>query len=146
MPLSAARALLDSHHTGLDKVKGRIIEHLAVSRLLGPANRGQGRSPVLCLIGECGRGRRGWVLSNSLALNTKEVPSHRRGGGGGTRGWGRQGLRQARGGGDCATFCCTSARQLPDRAGVTGRVIEHSAVSRLLALQTESRGGHLCRA
>jgi ATP-dependent Lon protease len=54
MPLSAARALLDSQHTGLDKVKERIIEHLAVSRLLGPANMGQGRSPVLCLIGKSG--------------------------------------------------------------------------------------------
>mgnify|MGYP001807850465 CR=1 FL=1 len=52
MPLSAARALLDSQHTGLEKVKERIIEHLAVSRLLGPANMGQGRSPVLCLIGK----------------------------------------------------------------------------------------------
>jgi hypothetical protein len=53
MPLSAARRLLDAQHTGLAKVKERVVEHIAVSRLLGPVGRGQGRAPVLCLIGEC---------------------------------------------------------------------------------------------
>lgn len=63
MPLSAAQALLDAQHYGLTKVKTRIIEHLAVSRLRG----GQGRAPVLCFIGPPGVGK------TSLARSIAEV-------------------------------------------------------------------------
>src|SRR6185436_9626059 len=41
-----ARRILDEDHFGLDKVKKRIVEYLAV-RKLNP----QGRSPILCFVG-----------------------------------------------------------------------------------------------
>jgi ATP-dependent Lon protease len=63
MPLSAAQSLLDAQHYGLAKVKTRIIEHLAVSRLRG----GSGRAPVLCFIGPPGVGK------TSLARSIAEV-------------------------------------------------------------------------
>eukprot|EP00775_Hariotina_reticulata_P001826 gene1826-2160_t len=63
MSLSAAQALLDSQHYGLDKVKKRIIQHLAVSRLRG----GSGKAPVLCFIGPPGVGK------TSLAKSIAEV-------------------------------------------------------------------------
>jgi ATP-dependent Lon protease len=63
MPLSAAQAVLDSQHYGLEKVKKRIIQHLAVSRLRG----GVGKAPVLCFIGPPGVGK------TSLAKSIAEV-------------------------------------------------------------------------
>lgn len=63
MPLCAAQSLLDAQHYGLAKVKTRIIEHLAVSRLRG----GSGRAPVLCFIGPPGVGK------TSLARSIAEV-------------------------------------------------------------------------
>ncbi|WIA37890.1 hypothetical protein OEZ86_014737 [Tetradesmus obliquus] len=63
MPLCAAQSLLDAQHYGLAKVKTRIIEHLAVSRLRGSS----GRAPVLCFIGPPGVGK------TSLARSIAEV-------------------------------------------------------------------------
>eukprot|EP00879_Flechtneria_rotunda_P013664 GHRR01014274.1.p1 GENE.GHRR01014274.1~~GHRR01014274.1.p1 ORF type:complete len:404 (+),score=169.96 GHRR01014274.1:66-1214(+) len=61
MPLIAAQQLLDAQHYGLAKVKTRIIQHLAVSRLRG----GHGRAPVLCFIGPPGVGKTS--LARSIA-------------------------------------------------------------------------------
>ena len=44
--LKSAREILDRDHFGLEKVKERIIEHLAVLKL-----RGDMKSPILCLYG-----------------------------------------------------------------------------------------------
>jgi hypothetical protein len=63
LPLPAARAVLDLHHSGLDKVKGRIIEQLAVMRLKG----GSAKAPILCFIGPPGVGK------TSLAHSIAEV-------------------------------------------------------------------------
>ena len=63
LPLPAARAVLDRHHSGLDKVKGRIIEQLAVMRLKG----GSAKAPILCFIGPPGVGK------TSLARSIAEV-------------------------------------------------------------------------
>lgn len=74
MPLAAAQALLDSQHYGLHKVKTRIIQHLAVSRLRGfgsatnhHSSSSKGQAPVLCLIGPPGVGK------TSLARSIAEV-------------------------------------------------------------------------
>lgn len=63
MALAEARASLDVAHHGLRRVKGRVLEHLAVARLRG----GPGRAPVLCLIGPPGVGK------TSLARSIAEV-------------------------------------------------------------------------
>jgi ATP-dependent Lon protease len=50
--LIAARRILDEDHYGLEKIKGRILEYLAV-RKLAP----QGKAPILCLVGPPGVGK-----------------------------------------------------------------------------------------
>ncbi len=52
LDLQRARRILDRDHHGLEKVKRRLLEHLAV-RKLNP----QGHSPVLCLVGPPGVGK-----------------------------------------------------------------------------------------
>ncbi|MDY6941785.1 MAG: endopeptidase La [Pseudomonadota bacterium] len=50
--IDAARRVLDEDHYGLDKIKRRILEHLAV-RKLNP----EGKSPILCFVGPPGVGK-----------------------------------------------------------------------------------------
>jgi len=50
--LGHAREVLDEDHAGLDKIKDRIIEHLAVMKL-NPA----ARAPILCFVGPPGVGK-----------------------------------------------------------------------------------------
>jgi len=50
--IKEARAILDADHFGLEKIKSRIIEYLAV-RKLAP----QGKSPILCFVGPPGVGK-----------------------------------------------------------------------------------------
>ena len=61
--LAAARKVLDEDHFGLDKIKRRILEYLAV-RKLNP----QGRSPILCFAGPPGVGKTS--LGQSIARAT----------------------------------------------------------------------------
>ncbi|MQT12559.1 endopeptidase La [Segnochrobactrum spirostomi] len=50
--IAAARRVLDADHYGLEKIKTRIIEYLAV-RKLAP----QGKAPILCFVGPPGVGK-----------------------------------------------------------------------------------------
>ncbi|MFL6571809.1 MAG: endopeptidase La [Burkholderiales bacterium] len=61
--ISEARKVLDEDHFGLDKIKRRILEHLAV-RKLNPS----GRSPILCFVGPPGVGKTS--LGQSIARAT----------------------------------------------------------------------------
>jgi ATP-dependent Lon protease len=61
--IAQARRVLDEDHFGLDKVKRRILEYLAVHKL-NPA----GRSPILCLVGPPGVGKTS--LGQSIAKAT----------------------------------------------------------------------------
>jgi len=61
--IGAARTILDQDHFGLEKVKKRILETLAV-RQLNPA----GRSPLLCFVGPPGVGKTS--LGQSIAKAT----------------------------------------------------------------------------
>jgi len=62
--LAAARKVLDDDHYGLDKVKDRIIDYLAVAKL-----RGGGRGPILCLVGPPGVGKTSLGMSIARALH-----------------------------------------------------------------------------
>ena len=66
--VSHARAVLDEDHFGLEKVKKRILEYLAV-RKLKPAGHG----PILCLVGPPGVGKTSLGQSIARALGRKFV-------------------------------------------------------------------------
>jgi ATP-dependent Lon protease len=61
--IAQARKVLDEDHFGLDKIKRRILEHLAV-RKLNP----EGKSPILCFVGPPGVGKTS--LGQSIARAT----------------------------------------------------------------------------
>jgi ATP-dependent Lon protease len=66
--LAQARRILDEDHFGLEKVKKRILEFLAV-RKLNPA----GKSPILCFVGPPGVGKTSLGQSIAKALGRKFV-------------------------------------------------------------------------
>jgi len=66
--LKRARKILDRDHFGLDDVKKRIIEHLAVLKL-----RNDMKSPILCLYGPPGVGKTSLGKSVAEALGRKYV-------------------------------------------------------------------------
>ena len=64
--VDAVRRALDRDHYGLDKVKERILEYVAV-RQLAPDLKGQ----VLCLVGPPGVGKTSVAMSMAAAMNRK---------------------------------------------------------------------------
>lgn len=66
--LKRAKKILDRDHFGLDKVKDRIIEHLAVLKL-----KGDMKSPILCLYGPPGVGKTSLGKSIAEAIGRKYV-------------------------------------------------------------------------
>ena len=68
--IERARVILDEDHYGLEKVKRRILEFLAV-RKLNP----EGRSPILCFVGPPGVGKTslGQSIAKALGLQFRRV-------------------------------------------------------------------------
>ncbi|MDQ3186364.1 MAG: endopeptidase La [Pseudomonadota bacterium] len=61
--LNAARQILEADHFGLERVKQRIVEFLAVQKL-----KPQGRAPILCFVGPPGVGKTSLGQSIARAL------------------------------------------------------------------------------
>lgn len=66
--LADAQMVLDEDHYGLQKVKERLIEALAVRKLSK-----EGRSPIICLVGPPGIGKTSIAQSIARAMNKKYV-------------------------------------------------------------------------
>jgi ATP-dependent Lon protease len=66
--LDHARKTLDKDHFGLEKIKERIIEYLAVLKL-----KGDMKSPILCLVGPPGVGKTSLGKSVAKALERKYI-------------------------------------------------------------------------
>ncbi len=66
--LKRAQRILDEDHFGLEKVKERIIEHLAVYKL-----KQDMKSPILCLVGPPGVGKTSLGKSVARALGRKYI-------------------------------------------------------------------------
>lgn len=68
LDLKHAQTVLDADHFGLDKVKERIIEHLAVYKLKQDL-----KSPIICLVGPPGVGKTSLGKSVAHALGRKYI-------------------------------------------------------------------------
>jgi ATP-dependent Lon protease len=66
--LEHAREVLDKDHYGLERIKDRIVEYLAVQKL-----RPSGRSPILCFVGPPGVGKTSLGQSIARALERKFI-------------------------------------------------------------------------
>jgi len=66
--LNAVRKVLDDDHFGLEKVKDRIMEYLAVKNMTNSLN-----APILCLVGPPGVGKTSLAKSIASALNRKFI-------------------------------------------------------------------------
>ncbi len=68
LDLKRARRVLDEDHAGLEKVKERILEYLAVCRMKGSL-----KGPILCLVGPPGVGKTSIARSVARALGRRFV-------------------------------------------------------------------------
>ena len=68
LDIARAETVLDEDHYGLEKVKERILEHLAVTALVGKL-----KGPILCLVGPPGVGKTSLARSVARAMSRKFI-------------------------------------------------------------------------
>jgi ATP-dependent Lon protease len=74
LDVARAREILDADHYDLDKVKKRVVEHLAVRRLKSErGSDGRHREPILCFVGPPGVGKTSLGQSIARAMGRKFV-------------------------------------------------------------------------
>lgn len=73
LDLVKARQILDEHHYGLEEIKERVLEYLAVMKLKLEQGEGKDvmRAPVLCFVGLVGTGKTTIAISIAEALGRK---------------------------------------------------------------------------
>src|SRR5213594_491716 len=64
--IAGARGILDEDHEGVEKIKERILEYLAVKKI-----RASGKDPILCFVGPPGVGKTSLGRSTARALGRK---------------------------------------------------------------------------
>jgi len=72
LDLSAARKVLDNYHYGLEEIKERVLEYLAVMSLKRQAGEIP-RAPILCLVGLVGTGKTTLAASIAQSMGRKMI-------------------------------------------------------------------------
>src|SRR5690606_20697177 len=68
LDINKAKRILDEDHYGLEKVKERVLEYLAVQKLTNSL-----KGPILCLVGPPGVGKTSLAKSIARSLNRKFI-------------------------------------------------------------------------
>jgi len=71
LDLNHAREVMDKNHYGLDELKERVLEYLAVMQLKGQSSQNIARAPILCFVGLVGTGKTTFAASLAEALGRK---------------------------------------------------------------------------
>src|SRR3990167_10831042 len=74
--LTAIKTSMDKSHHGMESVKERIIEYMAVLKLRATRNLGAARAPIICLVGLVGTGKTtfAYALSEALGRPIARIP------------------------------------------------------------------------
>ena len=70
--LQKAKEVLDNHHYGLEEIKERVLEYMAVMKLKKEAGE-EPRAPILCLVGLVGTGKTTLAASIAEAMGKELV-------------------------------------------------------------------------
>jgi ATP-dependent Lon protease len=73
LSIAKARKILDQDHYGMEKVKERILEFIAVRKLKTDQNISDIKGPILCLVGPPGTGKTSIAKSLSRAMGRKYI-------------------------------------------------------------------------
>ena len=72
MDLTRAKEILDKHHYGMDDIKEKIIQYMAVLKLT-QGKKKVSRAPIICLVGLVGTGKTTFGYALAEAMNRKFV-------------------------------------------------------------------------